>query len=472
MPSINFSTDSRQIQTTSQKMSMTPQMIQAIKIMALPTIDLIEKIYEEAEQNPALILTETNHIQKEKKNINEKASEDYSKFLEAMPEHTETLQEHLLNQIPFFNFTDEEYDLANKIVQNINDDGYFFEPVEIFLSDKNSVDEKIFLNKVLITLQKNLEPAGVCCENLQERLLLQTNDLERKNIDIPLLVYPLLKEFFHDLIPFKLNSIKTKLTSNKNILEKYNIIVVTSDDITEAMDFIKNLDPHPASIFAKLNSNEKSSYIIPDVLIRKSSEDELKEYGEDFVIEYLKGQLPEIKISKDLKKYEAVDKNIKKIVNDAEFFISAIEQRKITIMNVTKAIFLKQKAFFIQGPGFLQPLRMKDIAEELEISESTVSRIANEKYIQCNWGIFEIKYFFTNAINTNSSEGTQPSGPSQESVKQEIKKILENSEESISDSKLTEILASRGIKIARRTVNKYRRDLNIDNSYNYSNKRN
>lgn len=465
MPSIKFNMDSRQIQTTSQKMSMTPQMVQAIKIMALPSIDLKKEIYDMAELNPALLIKEEEHVPHSKKKINEKSSEDFSKFLESIPEHTETLQEHLLNQVPFLNFNDDEKKLATQIIQNINDDGYFFEPIENFLSDKNSKDEKFLLNRVLNTLQKKLEPVGVCCQNLNERLLIQTNDLERKNIDIPLLVYPLLKDFFQDLVPFKLNSIKTKLTNNKNILEKYNIRIISSDDISEAMDFIKNLNPHPGSNFAKLDSKNRASFIIPDVLIRKSTEDELKEYGEDFVIEYLKGQIPEVEISKDLKKYETIDKNIKKIVSDAEFFISAIEQRKITIMNVAKAIFLKQKAFFIQGPGFLQPLRMKDIGEELEISESTVSRIANEKYIQCTWGIFEIKYFFTNAIYSPTSENSQPSGPSQESVKQEIKKILENTEENISDSKLTEILASRGIKIARRTVNKYRRNLNIDNSY-------
>ena len=184
-------------------------------------------------------------------------------------------------------------------------------------------------------------------------------------------------------------------------------------------------------------------------------------------------------LSKDFLKYQNENSQTKKAVKEAKSFLEAIEQRNSTLIKVCVEIVKHQKDFFEKGAKFLKPLRLKDVAQDIGVHETTVSRISNAKYIQCEWGLFEVKYFFSNAVNvqskdavsdkdnsSNKNQNSQEKILSKESIKQELLSILQEEEgKNLSDQKLSDKLAQRGINIARRTVAKYRKELNFDSSY-------
>ena len=177
--------------------------------------------------------------------------------------------------------------------------------------------------------------------------------------------------------------------------------------------------------------------------------------------------MPTVKISQDFIDYQNRNSQIKKAVADAKNFLNAIHQRNITLQKVSVEIVKHQIEFFEKGSLYLKPLRLKDIAEKIGVHETTVSRISNGKYIQCEWGLFEIKYFFSNAVSVGEKTNDDSQKEhSKESVKQVLLSILSTDEgKLLSDQKLSDKLAEKGIKIARRTVAKYRKELNFDSSY-------
>ena len=190
----------------------------------------------------------------------------------------------------------------------------------------------------------------------------------------------------------------------------------------------------------------------------QETDEETKKYP--FKVELVKTNLPTVKISNDFLDYQENNPQIKKAVNDAKNFLNAVEQRNSTLLKVSVEIVKYQKDFFEKGSLYLKPLRLKDIANKIGVHETTVSRISNGKYLQCEWGLFELKYFFSNSVNENNDS------QSKESIKQELLQILKSSgEKKLSDQKLSEKLAEKGINIARRTVAKYRKELNFDSSY-------
>ena len=204
--------------------------------------------------------------------------------------------------------------------------------------------------------------------------------------------------------------------------------------------------------------------------VREATPEEKEEGAEDFILELKKGTLPKIRVSKDFQELGSLSKEAKTFVNnstkDANWFISAVEQRTLSIFNIGNAILSHQMDFFRFGQGNLKPLKMSQIAEEVGVHEATVSRIANGKYLICKWGIFELRYFFTNAATEEND--------SKESIKHKIKLILENHEKEnaasgktkkLSDEKIATILKEQGINIARRTVAKYRSELDIKSSF-------
>ena len=241
----------------------------------------------------------------------------------------------------------------------------------------------------------------------------------------------------------------------------------SQDDVEKSLEFIQSLEPFPARDFS---SNPESIFITPDLEVREATAEEKEEGYDDFIVELKKGTLPKIRISKDFEELGNLSKDAKSFVNnskkDANWFISAIEQRTLSIFNIGKAIVSHQMDFFRFGEGNLKPLKMSQIAEEVGVHEATVSRIANGKYLICKWGIFELRYFFTNAATEEND--------SKESIKHKIKLILENHEKEnaasgktkkLSDEKIATILKEQGINIARRTVAKYRSELDIKSSF-------
>mgnify|MGYP003767008659 CR=1 FL=1 len=454
---------------------MSPQLIQSISIMSLSADELIERIYEEAERNPALEIVKDASLQNVSVNVKKTSSsasdsDAYQAFLESMPSRSLSLKEHLVSQFNLLVLSEQEKEIGEKIIYNLDDSGFHIIPLEQLFS---SVPEKTVI-KVLTRIQ-HLEPSGIACSGIQESLLIQAHTRP----DSPLLAVQILSlppEFFSELFSRPRPSLILKKLHE---VKDADFASVSQEELEQTLDFLKTLDPYPARQFTSYSSQ----YIIPDVRIRRSEPDEKEETGQDFVIELLNGVLPEIAVSAEFEKLAQssspaaaastalkAGKEARRFANeavkDAQWFIRSIHQRNITLIKTVHSILRVQKTFFEKGSRFLCPLRMKDVADEIGVHEATISRIASSKYLQCEWGIFEIKYFFTTAVaSTSSSIGNKAvQDHSKESVKEELRLLIEQ-EGSLSDQKLADLLAQKGIKIARRTVAKYRGELNITSSF-------
>ena len=468
-------------QQLSQQQKLSYQMIQSINLLSIPTIELSEKIYEEVEKNPALEIVrdvsfenptiKLNPSKKDYDTVSHSSDSDvFQSFLESSPSRNETLQENLLMQLRVSSLSEDEKSIAKRIIQSLDDKGYFLIPLEEMFSDfyqpvENSVEnftEKSVYQKALDVLPKiqKFYPIGIICKNLQESLEIQAKEKIEKADDIKLekeinlLVLDILHNHFELLEKPRANLIHKKLNDLG--------VVCSLNQIELAIEFIRSLDPYPARNF----STEKSIYIRPDVFVSRLSEQELLQETDEetkkypFKVELVKTNLPTVKISNGFLDYQENNPQIKKAVNDAKNFLNAVEQRNSTLLKVSVEIVKYQKDFFEKGSLYLKPLRLKDIANKIGVHETTVSRISNGKYLQCEWGLFELKYFFSNSVNENNDS------QSKESIKQELLQILKSSgEKKLSDQKLSEKLAEKGINIARRTVAKYRKELNFDSSY-------
>ncbi len=451
----------RQSQKMQTSLKMTPQMIQAVNLLSCTVDELSEKIYEEVEANPALEIIkdakhETNIVHVSSKGTGSAADSDaYQNFLESYADSGKTLQEHLLEQLSYQIWDKTEKSIAERLISNLDSHGFFSNPPQSILHE---TEDEAVLTSVLQKLQ-DFEPAGIFCNDIRESLIIQTKKFSPQS-DVPPFVLPILEDNFALLEHPRPSLILHKISG----YEKYGLQKPSLEQIEDAVSFIQALDPYPARQFETRSSTH---FISPDVKIRRSTSDEFEETGSKFVVEFISGNLPKIDISKSFKQFSGKDNKVSEMVKDAQWFINSIEQRNQTLIKTVYAILEYQEAFFSGGPKFLQPLRQSDVAQKIGVHESTISRIANGKYIQTEWGLFEIKFFFSNAVVSPaaSKAGVNVSGPSKETVKQEIRAIIESEKAKLSDSRLTEILASRGIKVARRTVAKYRSELNISSSF-------
>jgi RNA polymerase sigma-54 factor len=246
--------------------------------------------------------------------------------------------------------------------------------------------------------------------------------------------------------------------------EKYKEIArkmkITEEDVHEALEFIRTLTPFPGRKY----STESPRYVIPDLLVT------MKE-GQ-FVIVLNDEEIPVLginpffdRMNNSNSEQKDVNRFVKSSVKDARWFIHSIQQRNQTLLKVSRAIVEFQRDFFLRGPKYLVPLTLKDIATTVDVHEATVSRITTSKYVQTEWGIFELKYFFSNSISGAGSKGSRYS---KAAVKERIREILEEDkgeEKHLSDQRVADLLKQRGITIARRTVAKYRKELDISSSY-------
>lgn len=505
-------------QQLSQQQKLSQQTIQAINLLSVPTLELSEKIYEEVEKNPALEIVkdasventriELNSSKKNYEDVSNSSDSDvYQSFLESSPSREETLQENLLLQLSVSSLTDEEKSIAEKIIYSLDERGYFTVPLEnLFVENSvdklvdNSVEnsteilssmedaEKSDYQKALEVLPKiqKFYPIGVICKNLQESLELQAksklflseNNYENEDyIDLDSETKNLILEILHS--HFELLEKPRANLIQKKLNEKG--ISCTLSQVETSLDFIRSLEPYPAREF----SVENPIFISPDVCVRRFSEEELKEENDanlekyPFAVELKKSNLPTVKISQDFLDFEGDNPQIKKAVNDAKVFLNAIQQRNLTLLKTSIEIVKHQIEFFEKGALYLKPLRLKDVAEKIDVHETTISRISNGKYLQCEWGLFELKYFFSNAVSVQSkdddskiesssveNQSSQEKVLSKESIKQELLAILKTEEgKNFSDQKLCDKLSEKGINIARRTVAKYRKELNFDSSY-------
>jgi len=464
----------------TQKLVMTPQLQQAIKLLQLSNIELTERIEQELEENPALEIddsdlergpevqesgsdTENERSDTVEEELYDKSevseayegeyqydSKDYShievpsgedkkrEFIEGTVSREGTLREYLLWQIRLLSISEEEMRACEILVGYIDVMGYLSVPLEDITRDNPMSMEGGLsapeFERALRVLQ-GLDPPGVGARDISECLVLQ---LRSKGS------YPLAERIVTDF----LNEIK--LRKLEEVSKKLKVPVLK---VKEAFSVISSLEPYPGRQFY----SGEIKYIIPDVII--------EEKEEGFEVESNNAYIPKLRVNgyfENLRRRRSSDKRVKGFVAEkvqrAKNFIYWVEQRESTLVRVTKAILEEQMDFFRNGPKYLKPLVLKDIAGKLDLHESTISRITSSKYVQTPFGVFQLKYFFSNTIPAYGSREY-----SSTSIKEMIKDIVldEKSKRQLSDQKIAELLSQRGIKIARRTIAKYRKELNI-----------
>ena len=446
----------RPVYIQEQRLKMNPQLYQSLKVAELPVMELREKIEEEIARNPALELVEDRSIvslddaikpQKEEEEYfevssdsgfirrgGEEASEEQRRFIEGVLSHSETLQEHLLWQLRLESFDPELRRLGELLIQNLDDDGFHKEPVVLLLpkEDPLQIDRAI-------KLVQSFDPAGTCTVDYRESLRVQIGLLP----DAPGGISEALDYL--------------ELLERGKMAEAARKLGCTKEEAQIIFEKIKDLSPFPGRSF----TSKEVRFVVPDIQV-------IKREG-NFVLVLNDVEIPILGINPFFMKMSDVKKGEKPVrdfvrenIKEARWFIDAINQRNHTLLRVSRAILGFQRPFFVNGPKYLSPLTLRDIAGELGIHETTVSRTANGKYIQTEWGIFELRYFFTNSITGIGSGGSKYS---KGGVKEVIRELISAEDKSFSDQEITELLSRRGINLARRTVAKYRKELDLGSSY-------
>ena len=344
-----------------------------------------------------------------------------------------SLQQSLLDQVRLSDLTDEQRQFAELIIGNIDDYGYL----------KSSVDELAFstnipANKILDVLKvvQTFHPPGVGARDLRECLMLQ---LERQGKQ--------------DTVEYRIVNECMEALGKRRIPEVARTLGITVDQVQEAFARIATLEPRPGREFL----TDNNQYISPEVFVQK--------VGDDYVITTNNDQVPHLRISNTYKDLMAqpdssqeVREYIREKIRAGKFLIKSLHQRQQTIMNIGREIVNRQREFMEKGVAFLKPLTMVQVAEVVGVHETTVSRAVSGKYMQTPQGVFEMKYFFTSGIQTASGVGI-----SNTSVKDMISGMIKEEDQSkpLSDEEIVKMLDQKGIKIARRTVAKYRSELNI-----------
>jgi RNA polymerase sigma-54 factor len=433
----------------TQKLALTPELRQAIEILQYNSIELNDHIKNEMLENPILERNEKVDIKDidisvfAKKyfgsgsdyyeSVDYDESEDYVSFIPSV----DSLRDHLESQLQFTLLDEDKRKIALYFIEAIDDNGYLHydqENVEkTFDVSSNEIEE------IVQTIQ-TFEPIGVGARSIEECLLIQ---LQYKGLEDNLAYY-IVKDHLDDLANNRLMNISKAL--DRGILE-----------VQKVADLIRNLEPKPGRMFSSLRDVR---YIKPDVTLVKLD-------GEYNIIinDYTAPKLRISKYYRDLIDQGVIDEQVKeyvqKKIHSALYLIKSIEQRKSTIHRVVEAILDYQKDFFERGRMYLKTMTLKDIAEVVDVHESTVSRAISGKYIQCACGLYELKFFFQSGVNSLYGEGI-----SSETIKMSISEMIEKEDTSkpLSDQHISNELNLLGIKISRRTIAKYRDELGISGS--------
>lgn len=443
----------------TQKLSMTPELIQAIKILQLSNIDLSDYVQNELLENP--ILEEDKSAGEDDSepvavevDIRDKIVEDdyddgnYRQW-ENSPDHEDysfeqytsaelTLQDFLSEQMQLSSLKGLDKEIGNYIVDAIDDNGYLTVTNEEIMKKFNVDDDRV---ERVIAYVHTMEPCGVGARNLAECLEIQ---LATRGILTEEIEY-ILENMLQDVADNKIGFIA-------------KTVGLRNDQVQAILDLIRTLEPKPGRQFA--NGGESTKYVVPDVTLEKIN-------GE-YIVSSNDSSIPKLmvssyysQLSQKAKSDEELNKYLVSRFNSATWLIRSIEQRKQTIFNVASAIVHYQIDFFDKGEKFIKTLTLKQIADELSIHESTVSRAINGKYIQSPRGVFELKYFFSSGVPSGDGEGL-----SSNSVKSMIKDIIdsEDRKKPFSDHDIVEMLGEKEIVISRRTVAKYREGMGIQSS--------
>jgi RNA polymerase sigma-54 factor len=476
-----------------QQLTMTPQLQQAIRLLQLSSLDLQQEIQEALDSNPLLELEEQDHSE-ESAGKNEQKADDASagattnetsneyeqdtgealnketisddmamdvtwdEYMSAAPSSTsgpmpedesiyqgsssETLHEYLMWQLQLTPFSPTDEAIAIAIVEAVDDSGILTLSCEDILASFNqeSDDTEVELDEIEAVLKRIqlFDPVGIAARSLQECLCIQLNQFD---INTPYI-----------------NETKMILTNHIDLLaaRDYRTLMkktkLKEDELKEVMTLIHSLNPKPADTIVR----EESEYVIPDVSVKKVK-------GR-WVVELNPDSMPKIRVNSQ---YAAMSRTVKSSgdsqfirshLQEAKWFIKSLESRNDTLLKVTNCIVKQQQGFFEHGPEAMRPMVLNDVAEMVEMHESTISRVTTQKYMHTPRGIFELKYFFSSHVSTENGGEC-----SSTAIRALIKKLIaaENLAKPLSDSKIADILAEQGIKVARRTIAKYRESLAI-----------
>lgn len=431
-------------QQQSMKLVMTNELRQAISILQYSTQELLSFIEEQQLENPLLEvkekIIEEHQIGKiesyEKLDDWKSYDGEHISPLDYLSKTDSSLQDHLLTQIRYMPLNDAEKKIVQYFIDSLDENGYFTGDLTEVASHFCISEEKALLS---LKLLQSLEPIGVGARSLQECLLLQLRKLEYR--------HPVAEKIVENYLD---------MFANKKWKELARTLSVSLEEVQSVADLIQTLQPKPGSIY----NNEPLTYISPDVFIDLID-------GE-FHIRINDHLLPNVTVSRQYNKLlqKATDETSQKYVQQKYqhilWLIKSLDQRQQTLLKVTEAITNYQEDFFKYGYEYLKPLTLKEIAADIDMHESTVSRVTTQKFVQTPKGLFELKYFFSSGLK--SEDGTTASSLS---VKEIIKKIVdkENKHKPLSDQKIVGILESDyAIEVSRRTVTKYREELNIPSS--------
>ena len=422
----------------SQSLKLTPLLQQSIKLLQASQVEINDLINDYINENPFLEYEDNLSISKPRnqyaKNYN--ANENQDDFYDIFENQTKnlTLKEFLIENSGVFSMSEREQLVFYYLIDAINDDGYLITDfhdliIDIPISPKISSFE---LEAALKIIQACSHP-GIGSRNLSECLTLQLENIkDTKNITK---IAQIITKDYLNYIP-----------ANK-VSELSRIIRVSEDEIQTAIKLIKSLNPRPGQIFKAI---EKNDFINHDLeVIKKNNQWEIFLNDEEFL---------KLKIVNHYDELLQKENSLKEKFQEARWLVKNLEQRSITILRVSKEIMSYQVNFLDNGEEFIKPLKLKDIAEKLELHESTISRVTNNKFIKTPHGLFELKFFFSKAVASTEKDGT-----SSKSILAKIRYIMNNEDKKkpYSDEKIVLLLKQEGIVVARRTIAKYRDILNI-----------
>jgi RNA polymerase sigma-54 factor len=473
-----------QHQGLRQDLRINPRLFQAMDLLYMPLLDLQQHLKQELLGNPFLELvepeedaeapqttaTEKEQIEQEKQKDDEPNWEDIllddgaeavsaprdmseaREYTEPVSVEARDLSDHLKEQVQMLELSPRQRLLAEEFLGNIAEDGYLGAPLEEIVSGANKLLEEFAEQReddrdvqqytlaeaeaMLRTIQ-SLDPPGVGARDLRECLLLQLEDKHQTDT----LAYRLVKEAWEDLKNHRWSDLGKRFA-------------IDPSEVQKVADVLAKLDPKPGLQYSAAND----TYITPDLTVDK--------IGDQYHVTLNDGGLPRLRISKtyqdiarDRKKFQGENKEfINQRLNSAHWMIQAIEQRRQTMLKVMNFIVDRQREFFEKGVEYLRPLTLREVADVINMHESTVSRVTNEKYVQTPRGLLPLKFFFSSGLQTSSGEDA-----SARAIKAQIQKMVseEQPKNPLTDQQIVEMFGARGVKIARRTVAKYRDQLNI-----------
>ncbi|MEX0979567.1 MAG: RNA polymerase factor sigma-54 [Gemmatimonadota bacterium] len=475
-----------------QEMKINPRLYQAMELLYMPLLDLQQHLKQEMAENPFLEMGEADvdgevQLEEEKKEKEEdeidweeilldgfdvggrKQQYEEKEYYEPTPVETHNLQDHLMKQLQHLKLSEREMRMGEEIIGNVDDDGSLSCDLELVVegvntwldevrnvaterSEKLPDDEKAAeLTQILelfspydleeaeavLTMIQGFDPAGVAARDLRESILIQLRQRDLEDT----LAYSFVHDHFEDLLNHRWSEIAKSLG-------------ISPREVQEAADEVAKLDPKPGLKY----SSDPQHYIIPDLIVEKI-DGVYMVFLNDTNLPRLRLSRAYREVARDKNQFKGENKDfISSKLNSANWMIHAIEQRRQTMLKVMNFIVDRQREFFEKGVQYLRPLTLREVAEYIDMHESTVSRVTNEKFVQTPRGVYSLKFFFSSGLSTTSGEDISARG-----VKAKIHDLVqdEDSRKPLTDQAIVNLLGTDGVNIARRTVAKYRDQLGI-----------